>query len=126
MVSDGFDETSAQIAVEVRTGLRVLTALPSADVAADSGDDIVLMLNSGLTAASVASARVTLQEGSKPAAKARMHYAESSRLIRVIPDAPLKPGAIYQATLEGNLQDPYGNRLKTPYTWSFRTAADPE
>lgn len=124
MISDGFDEVSEQVAVEVSSGLRVLSALPTAETTTDPLDDIALMLNSGLTAASVRSARATLREGNQTATKAGIHYDANSRLMRVVPESPIKPNTRYQATVDGHLEDAFGNRLKTPYIWSFTTATE--
>lgn len=44
------------------------------------------------------------------------------RTLAIRPASPLVAGARYQATLTGTLVNRFGDRLTTPYTWSFTVA----
>jgi hypothetical protein len=47
-------------------------------------------------------------------------YDEASRLATFTPDAPLKAGSIYEATITAGVQDQAGKTLAQDHTWYFR------
>lgn len=127
VVSDGFDEAVAEVSVAIQGRLDVVAALPSGDLPAARDPEILLLLNSELAAGSAADARVTLRSGTgrnETVIEGVLTYDAERRTLTIRPGSPLVAGTRYQATLTGTLVNRFGDRLTTPYTWSFTVARE--
>lgn len=87
---------------------------------ASPSTDITITFSESLDPATVSSHTIQLKDSNGDGIAAALHYRENSRVVTIIPAAPLLDSGYYTVLLSTSLRDPAGNEKPVDDTISFR------
>lgn len=104
----------------------VLFTAPAHNASAiGTNSSLTVTFSEAIDPATVTNATIVLTTGGVPVNLTSLSYDATNRIVTMTP-AALTGGQIYTAQVTTNVRDLAGNRVATPYIWSFTTAAGPD
>lgn len=92
-----------------------------------TNSSLTITFSEAIDPATVTNATIVLADttGSVPVNLTNISYDATNRIVTMTP-GPLTGGHVYTAQVTTNVRDLAGNRVASPYTWSFTTTAGPD